>query len=66
MTSAWLNGRNCTNTKSLAKEFSKILIFQYFGYSKIGFDVFFDADSESILLQHFKSNTFIEVSEGSD
>ena len=35
------------NTKSLAKEFSKILIFEYFGYMKIGFDVFFDADSES-------------------
>ena len=38
---------NYTNTKSLAKEFSKILIFEYFGYLKIGFDVFFDADSES-------------------
>ena len=38
---------NVTNTKSLAKEFSKILIFDYFGYLKIGFDVFFDADSES-------------------
>ena len=36
-----------TNTKSLAKEFSKILIFEYFGYLKMGFDVFFDADSES-------------------
>ena len=36
-----------TNTKSLAKKFSKILIFEYFRYSKIGFDVFFDADSES-------------------
>ena len=36
-----------TNTKSLAKEFSKILIFEYFGYSKIDSDVFFDADSES-------------------
>ena len=36
-----------TNTKSLAKEFSKILIFEYFGYLKVGFDVFFDADSES-------------------
>ena len=36
-----------TNTKSLAKEFSKILIFENFGYLKIGFDVFFDADSES-------------------
>ena len=36
-----------TNTKSLAKEFSEILIFEYFGYLKIGFDVFFDADSES-------------------
>ena len=36
-----------TNTKSLAKEFSKILIFEYFGYLTIGFDVFFDADSES-------------------
>ena len=40
----WVYG---TNTKSLAKEFSKILIFEYFGYLKIGFDVFFDADSES-------------------
>ena len=36
-----------TNTKSLAKEFSKILIFEYFGHLKTGFDVFFDADSES-------------------
>ena len=38
-----------TNTKSLAKEFSKILIFEYFGYLKTGInaDVFFDADSES-------------------
>ena len=36
----------CTNTKSLAKEFSKILIFEYFRYLK-GFDVFFDAGSES-------------------
>ena len=38
-----------TNTKSLAKEFSKILTFEYFGYVTvlIGFDVFFDADSES-------------------
>ena len=35
-----------TNTKSLAKEFSKILLFEYFGYLKIGLDVFFDADSE--------------------
>ena len=32
-----------TNTKSLAKEFSKILIFEYLGYLKMGFDVFFDA-----------------------
>ena len=30
-----------TNTKSLAKEFLKILIFEYFGFLKIGFDVFF-------------------------
>ena len=36
-----------TNTKSLAKEFSKILIFEYFGHLKIGLDVFFDADFES-------------------
>ena len=36
-----------TNTKSLAKEFSKILIFEYLRYLRIGFDVFFDADSES-------------------
>ena len=36
-----------TNTKSLAKEFSKILIFEYFGYLRIGNDVFFDADFES-------------------
>ena len=36
-----------TNTKSLAKEFSKILILEYFGYLKIGVAVFFDADSES-------------------
>ena len=39
--------RAITNTKSLAKEFSEILIFEYFGYSKIGYDVFFYADSES-------------------
>ena len=26
----------CTNTKSLAKEFSKILIFEYFGYLRMG------------------------------
>ena len=37
----------CTNTKSLAKEFQKILIFEYFGYVETGEDVFFDADSES-------------------
>ena len=36
-----------TNTKSLAKEFSEILTFEFFGYMKTGFDVFFDADSES-------------------
>ena len=36
-----------TNTKSLAKEFSKILIFEYFENLATGFDVFFDADSES-------------------
>ena len=36
-----------TNTKSLAKEFSKILIFECFGDLKTGVDVFFDADSES-------------------
>ena len=38
-----------TNTKSLAKAFSKILIIliEYFCYLKIGIDVFFDADSES-------------------
>ena len=36
-----------TNTKSLAKEFSKILIFEYFGYLRIGLDVFLDADFES-------------------
>ena len=37
-----------TNTKSLAKEFSKILIFEYFEdlMILIGLDVFFDADSE--------------------
>ena len=35
------------NTKSLAKEFSEILIFEYFGCLKMVFDVFFDADSES-------------------
>ena len=40
-------GEGPTNTKSLAKEFSKILIFEYFGYLRKGFDVFFDADSES-------------------
>ena len=27
---------DCTNTKSVAKEFSEILIFEYFGRSKIG------------------------------
>ena len=31
------------NIKSLVKEFSKILIFESFGYLKIGFDVTFDA-----------------------
>ena len=36
-----------TNTKSLAKEFSKILIDEYFVHLKTGFNVFFDADSES-------------------
>ena len=36
-----------TNTKSLAKEFLEILIFEYFGYLKMGLDVSFDADSES-------------------
>ena len=38
-----------TNTKSLTKEFSKILIFDYFGYLTLrtGLDVFFNADSES-------------------
>ena len=41
------NMKISTNTKSLAKEFSKILILEYFGYLKIDFDVFFDADSES-------------------
>ena len=39
--------RNLRVYKSLAKEFSKILTFEYFEYLKIGFDVFFDADSES-------------------
>ena len=34
-------------TKSLAYIFPKILIFEYFRYLKMGFDVFFDADSES-------------------
>ena len=38
---------NITNTKSLAKEFSEVLIFEYFGYVKAGSDVFFDANSES-------------------
>ena len=37
-----------TNTKSLAKEFSEILNFEYFGHLKIGIDVFLDADSESL------------------
>ena len=36
-----------TNTKSLAKEFPRILIFEYFGYLEIGSDVFFDVDSDS-------------------
>ena len=36
-----------TNIKSLAKEFSEILTFEYFGYLKMGYDVFFDVDSES-------------------
>ena len=40
--------KTSTNNKSLAKEFSKILIFQYFGYVMKGFEVFFDADSESL------------------
>ena len=30
-----------TYTNSLAKEFSKILIFEYFGYLKKGLDVFY-------------------------
>ena len=42
-----LSRTSTTNTKSLAKELSKILIFEYFGYLEIGLDVFFDADSES-------------------
>ena len=33
-----------TNTKLLAKEFSEILIFEYFGYLKMDNAVFFDAD----------------------
>ena len=41
------NQKYSTNTNSLAKEFLKILIFEYFGYLKVGFEVFFDADSES-------------------
>ena len=41
------HGISGTNTKSLAKEFSKILIFEYFVHLKTGFDVFFDADSKS-------------------
>ena len=36
-----------TNTKSLAKKFSEILLFEYFENLGIGFDVFFNADSES-------------------
>ena len=37
-----------TNTKSLDKEFSKIFTFEYFGHLRIGSDVFFDSDSESL------------------
>ena len=36
-----------SGTKSLAKEFSEILIFEYFWCLKMGIDVFFDAYSES-------------------
>ena len=37
-----------TNTKSLAKEFSKIRILEYFGFLEdIGNHVIFDADSDS-------------------
>ena len=36
-----------TNTNSLANKFSKILPSKYFGYVTKGYEVFFDADSES-------------------
>ena len=42
-----VNSITNTITNSLAKEFSKILTFEYFRYFGIGLDVFFDADSES-------------------
>ena len=41
-----LNAPYILKSKSLAKEVSEILIFDYFGYWKIGCDVFFDADAE--------------------
>ena len=43
----WRGPLKSTNTKSLAKESSKILIFEYFRHLTMGLDVFFDADSES-------------------
>ena len=54
-----LNGQSDTNTNSLAKEFSKILIiiFEYFGYLQIGSDVFFNADSESPFMTKGKNAT---------
>ena len=46
-----------TNTKSLAKEFSKILILEYFGFLKTGGNVFFDAYSESPRMTYGKNAT---------
>ena len=45
------------HTKSLAKEFSEILTFEYFGYLKIGFDVFFNINSESPYMTWGKNAT---------
>ena len=42
-----LQKHKLSGTKSLAKEFSEILKFEYFGCLKVGIEVFFDADSES-------------------
>ena len=35
------------HTRALTKVFLEILIFEYFGYLRLGFDEFFGTDSES-------------------